>query len=123
MPAATVHLRLLGDLIEDRQRLDVLHGRRAELVDAVWSLEDAASISDLLALTVSALAAAPLAAAERALLPQLTAAGPLTLFSANRPSLSEIFLAAVERTGVLPYRGFEDAFQREIEFIFTYSGD
>ena len=32
-------------------------------------------------------------------------------------------LAAVERTGVLPYRGFEDAFQREIEFIFTYSGD
>jgi colicin import membrane protein len=32
-------------------------------------------------------------------------------------------LAAVERTGVLPYRGFEDVFQREIEFIFTYSGD
>jgi colicin import membrane protein len=32
-------------------------------------------------------------------------------------------LAAVERTGILPYRGFEDVFQREIEFIFTYSGE
>jgi len=32
-------------------------------------------------------------------------------------------LAAVERTGSLPYRGFEDVFTREIEFIFTYSGD
>lgn len=32
-------------------------------------------------------------------------------------------LAAVERAGALPYRGFEDVFQREIEFIFTYSGD
>lgn len=32
-------------------------------------------------------------------------------------------LAAVDRTGVLPYRGFEDVFQREIEFIFTYGGD
>jgi colicin import membrane protein len=32
-------------------------------------------------------------------------------------------LAAVERTGALPYRGFEDVFSREIEFIFTYSGD
>ena len=32
-------------------------------------------------------------------------------------------LAAVQRTGVLPYRGFEDVFSREIEFIFTYSGD
>ena len=32
-------------------------------------------------------------------------------------------LAAVDRTGVLPYRGFEDVFSREIEFIFTYSGD
>ena len=32
-------------------------------------------------------------------------------------------LAAVERTGILPYRGFEDVFSREIEFIFTYSGD
>jgi ABC-2 type transport system ATP-binding protein len=33
----------------------------------------------------------------QALLPPLTAAGPLTLFSANRPSLSEIFLEAVAR--------------------------
>ena len=32
-------------------------------------------------------------------------------------------LAAVERTGSLPYRGFEDVFTREIEFIFTYSGE
>ena len=32
-------------------------------------------------------------------------------------------LAAVDRTGVLPYRGFENVFSREIEFIFTYSGD
>jgi ABC-2 type transport system ATP-binding protein len=35
--------------------------------------------------------------AARDLLPALTAAGPLTLFSANRPSLSEIFLEAVAR--------------------------
>ncbi len=32
------------------------------------------------------------------LLPVLSAAGPLTLFSANRPSLSEIFLEAVSRS-------------------------
>ena len=32
-------------------------------------------------------------------------------------------LAAVERTGTLPYRGFEDVFEREIDFIFTYDGD
>jgi colicin import membrane protein len=32
-------------------------------------------------------------------------------------------LAAVDRTGVLPYRGFEDVFQREIEFTFRYDGD
>lgn len=32
-------------------------------------------------------------------------------------------LAAVDRAGVLPYRGFEKVFSREIEFIFTYSGD
>jgi len=32
-------------------------------------------------------------------------------------------LAAVERGGALPYRGFEDAFQREIDFIFIYDGD
>jgi len=33
----------------------------------------------------------------RSLLPELMAAGPLTLFSANRPSLNEIFLSAVAR--------------------------
>lgn len=32
-------------------------------------------------------------------------------------------IAAVERTGALPYRGFEDVFEREIDFIFTYDGD
>ena len=32
-------------------------------------------------------------------------------------------LAAVERGGALPYRGFEDVFEREIEFIFIYDGD
>ena len=32
-------------------------------------------------------------------------------------------LAAVERGGSLPYRGFEDVFEREIDFIFIYDGD
>jgi colicin import membrane protein len=32
-------------------------------------------------------------------------------------------VAAVERAGSLPYRGFEDVFEREIDFIFTYDGD
>jgi colicin import membrane protein len=32
-------------------------------------------------------------------------------------------VAAVERVGILPYRGFEDAFQREIDFYFIYDGD
>jgi colicin import membrane protein len=32
-------------------------------------------------------------------------------------------LAAVERGGHLPYRGFEDVFEREIDFIFIYDGD
>lgn len=32
-------------------------------------------------------------------------------------------IAAVERGGALPYRGFEDAFEREIEFTFIYDGD
>ena len=32
-------------------------------------------------------------------------------------------LAAVERGGALPYRGFEDVFEREIDFIFIYEGD
>ena len=31
-------------------------------------------------------------------------------------------LAAVERGGTLPYRGFEDVFEREIDFIFIYDG-
>jgi len=31
--------------------------------------------------------------------------------------------AAVERVGILPYRGFEDVFQREIDFYFIYDGD
>ena len=30
---------------------------------------------------------------------------------------------AVERTAVLPYRGYEDVFQREIRFVFRYDGD
>jgi colicin import membrane protein len=29
-------------------------------------------------------------------------------------------IAAVERAGLLPYRGFEEVFEREIDFIFTY---
>ena len=32
-------------------------------------------------------------------------------------------LAAVDRTGSLPYRGFEEVFEREIDFIFTYDDD
>jgi colicin import membrane protein len=32
-------------------------------------------------------------------------------------------VAAVERIGRLPYRGFEDVFKREIDFIFIYDGD
>jgi colicin import membrane protein len=32
-------------------------------------------------------------------------------------------VAAVERTGTLPYRGFEDVFQREIDFNFRYDGE
>jgi len=35
---------------------------------------------------------------------------------ATRRSLT----AAVERAGTLPYRGFEDVFEREIDFIFSY---
>lgn len=31
-------------------------------------------------------------------------------------------LAAVERTEQLPYRGYEEVFQREIEFVFRYDG-
>ena len=32
-------------------------------------------------------------------------------------------VAAVERAGTLPYRGFEDVFEREIDFNFSYDGD
>lgn len=32
-------------------------------------------------------------------------------------------LAAVQRTAELPYRGYEDVFAREIEFIFRYDGE
>lgn len=32
-------------------------------------------------------------------------------------------VAAVERVGILPYRGFENVFQREIDFYFIYDGD
>jgi len=32
-------------------------------------------------------------------------------------------IAAVERAGTLPYRGFEDVFSREIDFIFRYDGE
>jgi colicin import membrane protein len=32
-------------------------------------------------------------------------------------------VAAVERAGNLPYRGFEEVFEREIDFIFRYDGD
>jgi len=32
-------------------------------------------------------------------------------------------IAAVERTGILPYRGFEDVFDREINFKFIYEGE
>jgi colicin import membrane protein len=32
-------------------------------------------------------------------------------------------IAAVERAGTLPYRGFEEVFEREIDFIFTYDDD
>jgi colicin import membrane protein len=32
-------------------------------------------------------------------------------------------VAAVERAGALPYQGFEDVFEREIDFIFVYDGD
>lgn len=32
-------------------------------------------------------------------------------------------IAAVERGGSLPYRGFEDVFEREIDFLFIYDGD
>ncbi len=46
-------------------------------------------------------------------------AGKCNADEATRRSLT----AAVERAGTLPYRGFEDVFEREIDFIFTYDDD
>jgi colicin import membrane protein len=46
-------------------------------------------------------------------------AGKCNADEATRRSL----VAAVERAGSLPYRGFEEVFQREIDFIFTYDDD
>ena len=46
-------------------------------------------------------------------------AGSCNADEATRRSL----LAAVERAGSLPYRGFEDVFEREIDFNFEYDGD
>jgi len=46
-------------------------------------------------------------------------AGVCNADEATRRSL----VAAVERAGSLPYRGFEDVFEREIDFIFTYDDD
>ncbi len=43
-------------------------------------------------------------------------AGSCNADEATRRSL----IAAVERVGTLPYRGFEEVFQRDIDFIFTY---
>ena len=43
-------------------------------------------------------------------------AGTCNADEATRRSL----VAAVERAGTLPYRGFEEVFEREIDFIFTY---
>jgi len=46
-------------------------------------------------------------------------AGACNADEATRRSL----VAAVERAGSLPYRGFEDVFQREIDFNFRYDGE
>jgi colicin import membrane protein len=46
-------------------------------------------------------------------------AGSCNADEATRRSL----VAAVERAGSLPYRGFEEVFEREIDFIFTYDDD
>ena len=46
-------------------------------------------------------------------------AGKCNADEATRRSL----VAAVERAGSLPYRGFEDVFEREIDFNFTYDDD
>ena len=48
-----------------------------------------------------------------------TIAGSCNADEATRRSL----VAAVERAGSLPYRGFEEVFEREIDFNFRYDGD
>ena len=48
-----------------------------------------------------------------------TIAGACNADDATRRSI----LAAVERTANLPYRGYEDVFEREINFTFRYDGD
>ncbi|MDX1626944.1 MAG: TonB C-terminal domain-containing protein, partial [Wenzhouxiangellaceae bacterium] len=45
-------------------------------------------------------------------------ASPCNADDATRRSI----VAAVERTGEFPYRGYEDVFEREIEFVFRYDG-
>jgi len=42
--------------------------------------------------------------------------------NADDPTRRSI-IAAVERVDALPYRGYEEVFEREIEFIFIYDGD
>ena len=39
------------------------------------------------------------------------------------PATRESIISAVERTEQLPYEGYEDVFEREIDFIFSYDGD
>ncbi|MDX1555766.1 MAG: cell envelope integrity protein TolA [Xanthomonadales bacterium] len=39
------------------------------------------------------------------------------------PVTRRSIIDAVERVGALPYRGFEDVFEREISFYFIYDGD
>ncbi|MEE8496558.1 MAG: cell envelope integrity protein TolA [Xanthomonadales bacterium] len=39
------------------------------------------------------------------------------------PATRRSIVAAVERVGILPYRGFENVFRREIDFYFIYDGD
>lgn len=46
-------------------------------------------------------------------------AGTCNADEATRRSI----LAAVERTATLPYRGYEDVFEREIRFVFRYDDD
>ena len=48
-----------------------------------------------------------------------TIAGTCNGDEATRRSL----VAAVERAGSLPYRGFKDVFEREIDFNFRYDGE